>query len=498
MGYRHVVLLLGCLCNIISYTDRSSLSLTLLEMEKTLHWFGEAEQGVARSAFFWGYLMTQLLGGLLSRRFGPKPVIISAVILWSLAAVATPSAARGGLGYLFVARVVLGLGEGVLLPCLQDLAQAWAPPAERSIAGTVMTSGQLMGTSVAFCAAPLVSWWWPSVFLIFGSTGFVWCAVFAVLVTSSPRDHRCVGKAEQLLIESGRDRDATASDEVGLRRLDSAAVLSTIRDVELIASPSGGTDTHAKPRLAHGSGMPDDTASSDSTTSAVSAGGSIRSLARGSYRNRVDRLVVRGIPWRVLLLNRALHAIYVAHWCHNWTWYLLLSWLPKFLAAQGADTTRAGFLSVFPTLVAFVVANLGAAFADHVLLGRMRFSVTRMRRLMGSVAHLGPAACLATLALIPSPGPGVAAALACGAIGLGFLVTSAFWTNAMDVAPHHTGVVIGLSNTLATLPGILCNLSTGWMLEHGWGWTPVLLLACALECVGAAVYVTCASGDPQL
>ena len=52
MGYRHVVLLLGCLCNIISYTDRSSLSLTLLEMEKTLHWFGEAEQGVALSAFF--------------------------------------------------------------------------------------------------------------------------------------------------------------------------------------------------------------------------------------------------------------------------------------------------------------------------------------------------------------------------------------------------------------------------------------------------------------
>ena len=136
-------------------------------------------------------------------------------------------------------------------------APAWG------IAGIILGLGPLLLFGVAAAAnlgGPLIS------VAVFGLPVVV-TTVFAVLVTSSPRDHRCVGKAEQLLIESGRDRDATASDEVGLRRLDSAAVLSTIRDVELIASPSGGTDTHAKPRLAHGSGMPDDTASSDSTIS---------------------------------------------------------------------------------------------------------------------------------------------------------------------------------------------------------------------------------------
>ena len=39
----------------------------------------------------------------------------------------------------------------------------------------------------------------------------------------------------------------------------------------------------------------------------------------------------------------------------------------------------------------------------------------------------------------------------------------------MDISPRHCGIVLGISNTLATLPGILCNVSTGFMLEHGMG-----------------------------
>jgi len=88
--------------------------------------------------------------------------------------------------------------------------------------------------------------------------------------------------------------------------------------------------------------------------------------------------------------------------------------------------------------------------------------------------------------------------LACFAVGLGALVQSAFWANILDVAPNHAGVLVGISNTMATLPGILCNLSTGYLLEHGYGWTPVLAVAAVLEGIGAAVYVTMARGERQL
>ena len=88
-------------------------------------------------------------------------------------------------------------------------------------------------------------------------------------------------------------------------------------------------------------------------------------------------------------------------------------------------------------------------------------------------------------------------ALACGAIGLGALVQSAFWANLMDVAPKHVGILLGISNTMATLPGILCNISTGYLLDHGYGWPPVLAFAAGLELIGAIVYTSCASGEPQ-
>ena len=100
------------------------------------------------------------------------------------------------------------------------------------------------------------------------------------------------------------------------------------------------------------------------------------------------------------------------------------------------------------------------------------------------------------MALLSDPGPAVSAVLACGAIGFGALTMSAFWPNIMDVAPKHPGIVVGISNTMATLPGILCNLSTGLLLGSGYGWTPVLIFAALLELLGAAVYVSFARAEP--
>ena len=70
----------------------------------------------------------------------------------------------------------------------------------------------------------------------------------------------------------------------------------------------------------------------------------------------------------------------------------------------------------------------------------------------------------------------------------------------MDVAPRHAGVLLGISNTIATLPGILCNLTTGWILEALGlrGWALIFGFACALELAGVSVYLAWATGEPQI
>ena len=102
------------------------------------------------------------------------------------------------------------------------------------------------------------------------------------------------------------------------------------------------------------------------------------------------------------------------------------------------------------------------------------------------------------LATLPRPGPALSSALAAVAIGFGALTQCACWANIMDVAPNHAGLLLGITNTIGTVPGILCNVVTGYMLENGIGWAPVFALGAALELTGAAVYVSLASAEPQV
>ena len=81
-------------------------------------------------------------------------------------------------------------------------------------------------------------------------------------------------------------------------------------------------------------------------------------------------------------------AVYVAHFTHNWSWYLLLSWLPVYLADQGADIHEVGVLAMLPQLLAFALANLGAAIADRLLLECCGWSLLSVRRLMGALSQL--------------------------------------------------------------------------------------------------------------
>ena len=134
MPWRYVIMTLGCLANIIAYSDRSNLSLAIVPIQRE-YGLSEGDVGVALGGFFMGYIFTQVLGGYLAFHLGPKRVLIFAVAFWSAATILTPAAASCGLGMLVAARVAIGLGEGLCLSCcgcleasatLSDIALAFS------------------------------------------------------------------------------------------------------------------------------------------------------------------------------------------------------------------------------------------------------------------------------------------------------------------------------------------------------------------------------------
>jgi ACS family sodium-dependent inorganic phosphate cotransporter len=70
---------------------------------------------------FRGYLLTQVLGGIWADRFGGKLVLGFGVVWWSIATALTPLAAQMGLPALLAARALMGIGEGVAMPAMNNL-----------------------------------------------------------------------------------------------------------------------------------------------------------------------------------------------------------------------------------------------------------------------------------------------------------------------------------------------------------------------------------------
>lgn len=72
-----------------------------------------------------GYLLTQILGGIWADRFGGKLVLGLGVVWWSVATACTPIAAQMGLPALLAARALMGIGEGVAMPAMNNLLSRW-------------------------------------------------------------------------------------------------------------------------------------------------------------------------------------------------------------------------------------------------------------------------------------------------------------------------------------------------------------------------------------
>lgn len=52
------------------------------------------------------------------------------------------------------------------------------------------------------------------------------------------------------------------------------------------------------------------------------------------------------------------------------------------------------------------------------------------------------------------------------AVGGGGFAFSGFFVNHLDIAPPFAGILMGISNTVATIPGILSPLLTGVIVQH--------------------------------
>jgi len=78
------------------------------------------------------------------------------------------------------------------------------------------------------------------------------------------------------------------------------------------------------------------------------------------------------------------------------------------------------------------------------------------------------------------------------------LCLAGFSPNSFDIAPLYADVIWGISNTFATVPGIVGVAVTGWLIERTGTYRAPFVLTAGIAVFGALVFLTFGSGRRQI
>jgi MFS family permease len=401
----------------------------------------------------------------------------------------------GHLWTLIFIRALTGLAQAPVYSSIHSLMGQWAPQDERSIMVSVAWAGSLVGTTVSLPAAgrmvegdaktnPLTGGW-QAVFYLFGLLGIIWAFLWFFLAASSPETHPFIGAQEKAYIMQARGGGARGGGAAGE---------PTSPAVQMV--PLGKAT--APPRA------------------------SVLSPTVAGYAGTAQQP-----PILAVVTHPAVIAIAVAHTSHNWLWYMVLTWMPEFLRSElGFDLKAAGAVSMLPYIACTLLSVAGGAAADRLV--SKGVPKLHVRKAAQTVGELLPAALLVACGYASSPTAAVV--LLTLAVGINGIANAGFGSNHLDVAPQYAGLLFGLANTLASLPGLIAPVVVGYLVSAAKdraqaaqiaqstdalphvgpmpqavatvtaiaGWRQVFWLTAGVALAGWAVYMRLARTDPIL
>ncbi|XP_063243614.1 sialin-like isoform X2 [Bacillus rossius redtenbacheri] len=205
------------------------------------------------------------------------------------------------------------------------------------------------------------------------------------------------------------------------------------------------------------------------------------------------------VPWLSIFTSLPFLAILVSHFCNNFGWYMLLIELPTYLSTiLKFPIASNALLSSMPFLVMWFFSIALSKCLD-TLEERDYISTTTIRKLSTLIASLVPCACLVGVSFVGCNRSVAVALMTVGTMALGGMF-SGFLSNHIDIAPHFAGTLIGITNSVATIPGFLVPFLVGQLTEGNetiFQWRIIFLITAALFLLEAVVFTLFGTGEVQ-
>ncbi|XP_031629153.1 putative inorganic phosphate cotransporter isoform X2 [Contarinia nasturtii] len=161
-------------------------------------------QGLILSSFYWGYLLSEIPGGILVQKYGAKLVLLVTTVLSALAVALTPIAVTYGEAYgLMATRALVGFFQGPLHPSLSSFGIAWYPTEQRGRYCSIVSIGIPAGSFISSYLAGIVIYQtgrWDIVFYFLAIVTVVWCLLFAFLCYE-PQNHPFISAKEKQFLK---------------------------------------------------------------------------------------------------------------------------------------------------------------------------------------------------------------------------------------------------------------------------------------------------------
>ncbi|XP_017859734.1 PREDICTED: vesicular glutamate transporter 1 [Drosophila arizonae] len=202
-------------------------------------------------------------------------------------------------------------------------------------------------------------------------------------------------------------------------------------------------------------------------------------------------------PWREMMRSMPVYAIIVANFCRSWNFYLLVLFQSSFLKHKfGFKVEEAGFVGSLPHLIMTTIVPFGGMLADHLRKNGI-LSTTNVRKLF-NCGGFGMEGLFFLFVAHSQTATGAMFALTCGVAFSGFAI-SGYNVNHLDIAPRYASILMGLSNGIGTLAGIIVPYALDGLIQRNptGCWTTVFTLAACVHLIGCTFYGIFASGELQ-
>lgn len=166
-----------------------------------------------------------------------------------------------------------------------------------------------------------------------------------------------------------------------------------------------------------------------------------------------------------MLTSPAFLAILVAHTCSNWGWYMVLIELPLYMKnVLHFKISENAVLTALPFLCMWLFSMVLSKTLD-TLQEKKIINTTMARKIATGCASIVPMICFICLGYIHCQRTLAVALMTVAVMFIGGMFCG-FLSNHIDIAPNFAGTLVALTNTVATIPGIIVPVFVGRLTTY--------------------------------